>query len=192
MSRRVLCIDTELSCWEDTKFQKAQISEIFEFGMAIVDLEQMKITRSGHYYVTNERHRVTPFCTGLTGITQRILHRQGFPLQQVAEMLITKWGSKNQNMPIMAWGDERSFMAEDFQAKRIAYPFHNDLINLAKYYRFGEMGNTRNISLVDACLAMGADVEHPLHSAKSDAITLANLLLKMVENGLIWPKLSRG
>lgn len=190
MSRRALCIDTELSCWEDATYQKKQTLEVFEYGMAIIDLDKMRISRSGRYYVKNERHEVSDFCTQLTGITQKKLSNQGFSLQVVTKMLAEKWGSRNKNVPILAWGDERVWVERDCQAKNTPYPFHNGLINLAHYFRFNQPNLPRNLSLFDACTQMNADIVHPIHSAQSDAETLANLALSMVKNKLIWPNLA--
>lgn len=191
MKRKVLCIDTEMSCWEDSQFQKRQVMEVFEFGMALVDLDRMEIVKTGRYYVKNERHEVSRFCTELTGITQRVLSRQGLPAENVVRLLKEKWGSKNKDIPIVAWGDERLWVERDCKEKGVDYPFHNNLINLASYYRFNEPTVERNTKLTDVCRQLNATIAQPLHSAKEDAETLANLLLKMVERQIIWPGLAR-
>ena len=188
MSKTILCIDTELSCWEDSAFQRQQVMEIFEFGMAEIDVETLTISRSGRYFVKNTRHEVTPFCTNLTGITQRILDKQGLPLEHVSQLLSERWGVGNKMKPLVAWGDESKWMRRDFDAKGINYPFHNSLINLAHYYRFGFLtGKNAKSSMKKACARYNVPVTQPQHSAVSDAITLANLTIAMIKHGHIWP-----
>lgn len=190
MGRKLInVIDTELSCWEDREFQRTQLMEIFEFGIAQIDVETLTVVRSGSYYVKNERHEVTRFCTQLTGVTQRKLDRQGAPLAQVGQWLCEKWGTKNRMHPIIAWGDERRWMEADCVAKGVPYMFHNGLINLADYYRFGFLSDKRkSCGLKKACARYGVEVVQPQHTAEADAITTANLVIAMIKAGHIWPE----
>ena len=193
MARKIItCIDTEMSCWEDREFQKRQLMEVYEFGMAQIDVEKLEVVRTGRYYVKNTRHDVTKFCTEFTGITQDHLSKQGLHLSHVAELLVKKWGVANKKNPILAWGDERRWMERDMLDKGVPYCFHNNLINLADFYRFGlsESGRTNSrISLKNACRDYGVGVVEPQHSAKADAETLALLVIEMIKVGHLWPRI---
>lgn len=192
MSRKVVCLDTERSCWEDKQFQKSQVPEVFEFGMSIVNLESMVIERSGRYYVKNTRHDVSEFCTKLTGIKQSTLNRQGIEINRVCQLLSSKWSISNDDIPIVAWGDDKSGIEKDLELKGVSSPLHNNYINLAKYYKFNNSSLRNNPSLTDVCARYNVKITHPQHSAMNDAITTANLLLEMVKLRLIWPSLFRG
>lgn len=192
MSKSILCIDTELSCWDDSVFQRKQIMEIFEFGLAEIDVETLTISRSGHYYIKNTRHEVTPYCTELTSITQSMLDKQGFALEDASRIMKDKWGIGNRQKPIFAWGDERKWMEADFKEKGIEYPFHNSLINLADYYRFGFCESERKRSgLKKAANRYNVEIITPAHTAEADAKTLANVLIEMIKRGDIWPGLAK-
>jgi len=189
--KRILAIDTELSCWDDSKFQRQQTKEIFQFGLALIDVDSLTIERSGCYFVKNDRHEVTDFCTELTGITQKQLSNQGLSLEHVSNIMRDKWGIGNRWNPIVAWGDEPKWMREDYLAKGLKYPFHNGLINLADYHRFGHnKTNGKRSGLKKACNYYGVELHQPQHNAESDAITLANVLIAMIKKGHIWPTLS--
>lgn len=189
MIRKALCLDTELSCWLDSAYQRKQISEVFEFGMALVNIDELRIEKTGRYYIKNSRHPVTEFCTQLTGITQRRLDKQGFELEHAARLLTEKWGVSNYKIPIITWGDERLFMERDFIEKGVKYPFHNGMIDLGSYFRHSIAMGSKGVKLTRVCKAYGAEIQNPIHSAESDAITTANLLIKMVEAGDIFKKI---
>lgn len=192
MGKKIIAVDTELSCWDDSAFQRAQIMEIFQFGLAVIDVDTLTVERSVSYYVKNERHEVTDFCTNLTGVTQKKLTNQGFSLEDVSQIMKDKWGIGNRWNPIVAWGDESAWMRKDYNAKGIEYPFHNCLINIADYYRFGQNSNKRKrAGLKKACNYYGVEVHQPQHDAESDAITLANVMIAMIKKGDIWPMLVR-
>ncbi|MBY5921556.1 3'-5' exonuclease [Ferrimonas balearica] len=190
MGKRILCIDTELTCWENPEYQKAQTLEIIQFGLAEIDLENFEVSRTGSYYVSNTRHGISKFCYELTGISQGTLDKRGMPLAQVAELLTTKWGVGQPWNALVSWGDERAWMEPDFVAKSVPYPFHNGLFNLADYYRFSFFDNRRErASLKRAAVRYGVEVAEPQHNAEADALTLANLVLAMIRAGTLFPAL---
>ncbi|MBY6017920.1 exonuclease domain-containing protein [Halomonas denitrificans] len=190
MGKRILCIDTELTCWDDPAYQKAQTLEIIQFGLAEIDIERFCVSRTGSYYITNVRHPVSKFCYQLTGISQSTLDKRGMPLAQAAELLTTKWGVGQRWNGLVSWGDERSWMAPDFTAKGVDYPFHNGLLNLADYYRFNFCSHRRErASLTSAAIRYGVEVAQPQHNAEADALTLANLVMAMIRAGDLYPAL---
>ncbi len=191
MGKRILCIDTELTCWDNPAFQKAQTLEIIQFGLAEIDLSRFAVSRTASYYVRNTRHGISKFCYELTGISQSMLDKRGLPLAQVAQLLTSKWGVGQPWNALVSWGDERSWMEPDFVAKGVPYPFHNGLLNLADYYRFSFFDNRRErASLKGAAIRYGVEVVEPQHNAEADALTLANLVLAMIRAGALYPALT--
>ncbi|MBY6188340.1 exonuclease domain-containing protein [Marinobacter hydrocarbonoclasticus] len=193
MGKRILCIDTELTCWDDPAFQKAQTLEIIQFGLAEIDLDRFTVSRSGSYYVTNTRHGISKFCYDLTGISQKTLDKRGMPLAQAAELMTQKWGVGQRWNALVSWGDERACMEPDFVAKGVAYPFHNSLMNLEDYFRFSFCQKRREkASLKSAAIRYGVEVAQPQHNAEADALTLANLVMAMIRAGDLYPALKPG
>jgi inhibitor of KinA sporulation pathway (predicted exonuclease) len=188
--KKVIVIDTELSCWDDKVFQRQQAQEVFEFGLAVVDLQTLSIVETGRYFIKNERHDVSPFCTTLTGITQKILDKQGMALSQATELMRTKYGISNSQNWLVAWGNELDWLRRDYALKEVRFPFHNNFINLSAYYCTGMLKSRSKCSLKKACARYGVEMAQPQHSAKADAISTANVLLAMVREGHIWSGLS--
>ncbi len=190
MAKRIICIDTELSCWDDPEFQRQQTQEIFQFGLAEIDAERLTITRTGSYYVRNQRHEVTKFCYQLTGISQATLDKRGLPLEQVTRLLREKWGVGQRWNALVTWGDERAWMEPDFIAKGVPYPFHNGLMNLADYYRFSFCRSKRDRAAQEAVAqSYGIAPVEPQHNAEADATTLARLVIAMIQAGHLYPAL---
>ncbi|GAA4895186.1 exonuclease domain-containing protein [Ferrimonas pelagia] len=190
MAKRILCIDTELSCWDNPEYQRAQTLEIFQIGLAEIDVDTLEIHRTGRYYVNNTRHEVTPFCFQLTGISQATLDKRGFALEHVAKLLREKWGVAQRWNALVCWGDERALLEPDFVAKGVPYPFHNGLFNLADYYRFGFCQSKRdNPAQHQVATHYGVELAQPQHDAEADAITLARITIAMIKAGDLWPML---
>jgi inhibitor of KinA sporulation pathway (predicted exonuclease) len=190
-NKKILTLDTELSCWENRVFHRKQVKELFQFGLALIDVDTLTIERSGCYFIKNERHEVTTFCTELTGITQRQLTRQGLTLEHARQVMSDKWGIGNRATPLVAWGDESKWMRGDYLEKGLEYPFHNGLINLADYHQFGHKKSRKRPGLKKTCNYYGVKMHEPHHNAESDAISLANLLIEMIKRGHIWPTLDK-
>ncbi|MBY5993645.1 3'-5' exonuclease [Ferrimonas balearica] len=191
MGKRILCIDTELTCWDDPAYQKRQTREIIQFGLAEIDLDRFEVSRTGSYFVTNTRHPISKFCYELTGISQSRLDKSGLPLDQVAGLLAEKWGVAQPWNALVSWGDERAWMAPDFAAKGVDYPFHNGLLNLADYYRFSFCDHRRaRVSLGDVTERYAVEPARPQHNAEADALTLARLVLAMIRAGHLYPALT--
>lgn len=192
MRNKVLVIDTELSCFDDKLLSEGlRPFEIFQFGMAIVDLNTLTIGQVGSYYVLNDRHVVSRFCTELTGITQNNLSKSGLPLGHVAELLRTRWGSYAKNTQVVSWGCESEYMKPDFKVKCVDYPFRDSILDLSSYLKFGN-SDLWGMSLSSAASRYDVDVCEPLHNAEADAVTTARLLISMIRRGDIWPWLNRG
>ncbi|MDP2564302.1 exonuclease domain-containing protein [Pseudoalteromonas marina] len=190
MSNKILVLDTELTCFETSadSLEKGPY-EIIQFGMALVNLDNLEILKSGSYFVNNERHEVSSFCTNLTGITQSMLYKQGLPLGHVSELLRERWGVASKKTQVVCWGDEPAWMRPDFDIKCVDYPFRDNLLDLAHYHKFGKPFQ-KGLKLLDVAAEYGVEVERPIHNAKNDAITTARLLIAMIKRGCIWPWLN--
>lgn len=190
MSNKVLVLDSELTCFESTEEKCGIPAEIIQFGMAIINLDTLDIDKTGAYYVSNERVKISKFCTQLTGITPKMVDKQGMQLGHVAELLRERWGVSSKKTQVVTWGCESQWMKPDFDIKRVDYPFRENMLDLAGYFKFGKAFQS-GMRLMDVAQEYGVEVEKPIHDAKNDAITTARLLIAMIKRREIWPWLAK-
>ncbi len=191
--RKILCVDTELTCFDNDAEQKDLPQELIEFGIAVIDVETLTIVNSGNYYVKNTRKPISEFNTTINHITQKMLDRQGLELQHVANLLVEKWGTMRRENPVVFFGNEPSWMRPDFEAKGVKYCFHDSPINIADYLRFNFQGtkSLKRASQKKLAAYYGVEVVQPAHSAKADAETLAKIVIAAIKAGDIWPALAK-
>ena len=94
--QRIVCLDLEMCCWDDGRDPRT--GEIIEFGLAEVDLIEGKVIKRAQYYVKPDTHEVSEFCTELTGITQKIVDKQGRPFADVLATVTKNFGGKTRSM----------------------------------------------------------------------------------------------
>ena len=122
------CFDLEMCCWEDDKETGKKTGEIIEIGIAKIDLKKGEIIRSAQYYVKPENDKISKFCTELTGITPKLIDKQGRPLKDVVKSMNDKFGGSNSIYA--AWGRDDDVLFKECELKGIQKPFEN-YINLA-------------------------------------------------------------
>lgn len=169
---KIAVYDLEMICWEDRK----GVGEIIEIGAVLVDLEKGEITQKVNVIVKPEE-AINPFTTKITGITQKMVDKQGVPLPEAIRRINKKISIKNN--PWFAWGSDVSTIAREFTRHNIEFNVAN-FHNLAAFTRM--MHNTSySMGLKDACEFYGAEVVTPAHRALPDAITTANLAIELMK-----------
>ncbi len=129
MDREVLVIDVESTCWEPPEVQPAdEISEIIEIGIALVNIDDLKIVQNESIIVRPQRSKVSKFCTKLTTLTQEFVD-QGMTFQAAMEVLRKNYNS--QNKVFVSWGDyDRKMFERNCQDYGVKYPFGPRHMNL--------------------------------------------------------------
>ncbi len=129
MDRKVLVIDVESTCWEPPEFQPAnEISEIIEVGIAVVNIDSLKIEENESIIIRPQKSKVSKFCTKLTTLTQEYVD-QGTTFQAAMEILRKNYDS--QNRVFVSWGDyDRKMFERNCQDYGVKYPFGPRHMNL--------------------------------------------------------------
>lgn len=165
---KVICFDMEMCCWDDQR----QIGEIISIGLCELNLVTGEIAREAHYFVKPRADEVSPFCTGLTGITQRMVDKQGRPLRAVLETIAKNYGSKR---PYVAWGTDADYLANQCRALDATSPLVTS-IDLGLLYKIRRRSD-RSVSLKAALDHAGIEFHGTAHNALVDAVNLARLIV---------------
>lgn len=165
---KIICFDMEMCCWENQE----KPGEIISIGLCELNLKTGSISREVHYVVKPAKDEVSPFCTNLTGLTQRMVDRQGRPLKAVLENITTKFGSKR---PYAAWGTDAEYLANQCSSIGLASPLKTTL-DLGLLYKIRQRSD-KAVSLTNALSKAGLDFEGKAHNALVDAVNLARLVV---------------
>ena len=172
---RSLSIDFELTCWEKDD-PKAGTPEIIQIGIAELDFETFGRIRSDSWYVKNEFGDISDYCTSITGITQRILDRQGMPLADVARIVAKKYGSRNKSW--FAWGSDKAAHDIDCQRKSVEPFLSNAFFNVGLFYS-QLAAESRSLGLDEVAERLDIAFEGRPHDAKTDAEVLCDIWAKL-------------
>lgn len=164
----LITYDLEMCCWNDTN----GVGEIIEIGACIVDLDKQAIVHEKNILVRPEKDEVSDFCTQLTGITPRMVYRQGVPLKQALETLNKRFSFK---LPWFAWGDDLSTLHREFADKGI-YKDLSHFYNVAPLFRLQRFTD-RKLGLRELCQEYNIAPEETVHRALPDARSLAKLMI---------------
>lgn len=165
---KIVLFDLEMCCWDD---REPRTGEIIEIGIAEIDLIAQKTTRTAQYYVKPEHDQVSEFCTELTGITPRIITKQGRPLSEVLKTIKKNFGS---NKIFGAWGRDDLTILNECDIKGLQRPF-TEYINVSAIYNMSQRSKNTKISMLNAMQEKGLSFEGRQHSGLTDAMNLARL-----------------
>lgn len=166
----VICFDMEMCCWHGSD---KKLGEIISFGLCELDLATGVIGREFHHYVQPDKDDVSEFCTSLTGITPRMVDRQGKSLAAVMSMVAKRFGSRK---PYVAWGDDANILNRECGTKGIESPVIVS-IDVGLLYKLRRR-RAKNVGLAQALHAAGEEFEGQAHNALVDAKNLATLIVK--------------
>jgi inhibitor of KinA sporulation pathway (predicted exonuclease) len=167
---KVVCFDMEMCCWED----RPGTGEIISIGLCELNLATQEIARDTHYFVKPQSDQVSDYCTQLTGITPRMVERQGRPLEAVLETISKNFGSKR---PYAAWGTDAQYLAHQCSSIGIDSPIQT-AIDIGVLYKLRNRSD-RSISLTAALERAGSSFEGKAHNALVDAKNLARLIVEV-------------
>ena len=167
---KIVFYDLEMVCYEHNK----DVGEIIEIGAVLVDLTKKEILKTASVLV-KPAEAITPFTTKITGITQKMVDKEGVSLPEAIRRIGKKISLNNHSW--FAWGRDITTINKEFIKHGIKVDVGN-FHNLAVFMR-ALHNESRNLGLVDACAYYGAEVVTPAHRALPDAISTGNLAIKM-------------
>lgn len=173
---KILCVDVEMTCWENDRPPEGQMAEIIQIGYCWLDTATLNIENKQSLYVKPVRSEVTPFCTQLTGITPKRA-RGGMTLDAACKNLIRKAGSRR--FAWAGWGDERQPFMSECALKEVEYPFNEQFLDIAGLCTLFLGMPVRNG--LDRCLVeLGIEFEGRRHDGADDAYNQAKVLAEIM------------
>lgn len=170
----LVIFDLEMCCWDDGRTPNT--GEIIEIGICQINTKSLTITKTAQYYVKPESDEISEFCTELTGITPKKVHKQGRPLKEVMASVHKNFGSSGK--VFMAWGQDNEILNEELKQKNIEFCM-GDYHNAAMMFRM--LTGFRNISQLNAMKEFGLEFEGNQHSGVDDAKNLARLIIELMK-----------
>lgn len=152
-------------------------SEVIQLGVAEVNWNDLKITRTMRFYIRPHRPwEISNYCTELTGITHEQITKLGRPYNEVAATLVKEWGPKSKM--IYSWGNDEDCLSRTAAALNIQNPWGR-MFDLGLAFRSSFVMKS-NISLENALAYLGLEFEGKPHDALVDAKNTARLHIEMV------------
>ncbi len=178
MDRKVLVVDVESTCWEPPEFQPAnEISEIIEIGIAVVDIDTLKITDNASIMIKPQKSKVSKFCTKLTTLTQGMVD-VGCTFEQAMGILRNKYDSQNRTM--VSWGDyDRKMFERNCKDYGVKYPFGPRHMNLKNSFALLN-GLPREAGLDGALDYLGMNLKGTHHRGIDDAHNIADIFIAVL------------
>lgn len=170
----ILIIDLEATCWDDRP-PRGQESEIIEIGVCIMDAKTGKISQNEGILVKPQYSKVSPFCTELTSITQKMLDEEGILLEDALDILRAEYDSED--LTWASYGNYDLNMLQNQTRKfNVDYPLSDDHINVKTL--FGQTHPTvrKSVGMARALGELNFKLEGTHHRGVDDAKNIAKIL----------------
>ncbi|MBP0451031.1 exonuclease domain-containing protein [Kitasatospora sp. RG8] len=175
-------VDVEATCWDGLP-PPGQVSEIIEIGLTVVDLGTGERVGRHRILVRPARSTVSPFCTGLTGLTQAEVDT-GPGFAQACRLLAAEHRAGAR--PWASWGDyDRHQFTRQCHSTGTPYPFGGRHTN-AKAVFTEAHGLRKRPGMAEALRIAGLPLEGRHHRGEDDAWNIAALVLGLSAQGA-WP-----
>src|SRR5579862_4605979 len=171
---KIICLDLELTCWDNDK-ENSKKSEIIEIGFCMLNVEKQGIEKPVSIYILPDNMDISEFCTNLTGITKKILYKQGKPLSEAFDKLINKFGSKNKTWCSFGEGD-LSAIEDACKENKLIYPFSKSYLNVSALTTLKHKMISQRLGLEQALNIYKQPFIGKQHRAYIDAYNTAILL----------------
>lgn len=173
---RVLTLDVELTCWEES-IPAGMRSEIIEIGIVEADTTSSEITRERSFLVRPAASEISSFCSDLTGITPAAVRREGRPLEEVLRTIGNEYGLTK---TVVTWGNDAAGIDRCCREAGIVNPFDTSrFINIGQLLSL-MIGEDRRVGLFEALQMLGVDETGRRHSGLDDA---RNTMMAYLEIG---------
>ncbi|MFJ8433808.1 exonuclease domain-containing protein [Kitasatospora sp. NPDC094019] len=181
-ARLLNVVDVEATCWEGQP-PPGQVSEIIEIGLTVVDLDKGERLAKHRLLVRPARSEVSPFCTGLTGLTPAEV-ADGLSFTEACRALAAL--HRTGSTPWASWGDyDRNQFTRQCGRTGAEYPFGRHHTN-AKPAFTASYGLRRRPGMAEALTVAGLPLEGRHHRGDDDAWNIAALVLAVAARG-DWP-----
>ena len=174
----ILVIDIESTCWEKSP-PEGQESEIIEIGYSLLNPTTKTITGAGRVYIRPILSAVSEYCFNLTGITQDILEKEGFPIKMAFEILRHDLDSRHRLWASYGYYDKR-MIDQTCKKYNIKSPLDNSHLNIKALAPL-VFGWSKEVGLDKALMMINIPLEGRHHSGKDDAYNIAKLLGVILE-----------
>ncbi|MDV7698984.1 exonuclease domain-containing protein [Chryseobacterium soli] len=176
----ILIIDLEATCW-DGRPPRGQESEIIEIGVCMMDVKTGKISQNEGILVKPQYSSVSPFCTELTSITQKMLDEEGILLEDALDILRAEYDSEE-----LTWASYGNYDLNMLQSQsrrfNVDYPLSDQHINVKTL--FGELhpGIRKSVGMSRALGELNIPLEGTHHRGVDDAKNIAKILYWCMQN----------
>jgi len=188
---KINIIDLECTCWEDDSDYQVHNSEIIEIGLCELNLKTREINNCRTIYVRSRcfeeelkgkkfpRPVISDYCTQLTGISHKILLKQGKSLSDaIAE--IEKHYARSKIW--MSWGNfDKKMITIECLANKLLFPFSNEKHINAKALFGLKFALNKGFGLDKALSELKLSFEGNKHCGKDDAYNTARVISKVLE-----------
>lgn len=180
LTDKIIIIDIEATCWEDSSFYQKRLSEIIEIGICVLDIDTGMIEANKGLLVKPVNSEISPFCTKLTSITPAMIEKDGISLKQAIAILKEQYSSKN-----FTWASygayDKSMLKEQCQKFNIDYPMSSNHINV-KVLLSEKLGLHKGVGMNTALKMLKMPLEGTHHRGVDDAYNIAKILNWILKN----------
>lgn len=170
--KRILVFDLELSCWLG-KPPEGMRSDIIEIGFCILDMSTTGITDRNSLIIKPANSNISDFCAGLTGISQKMVDRDGIPLKEACDIL--RGYAERTNLSA-AWGKvDSKALKKDCLHYEVEYPLKSKHSNAQHTFKT-KLGRKDETSVKKALVHLGRKFDGRQHRAVDDAYNTALIL----------------
>ncbi|MEZ4433887.1 MAG: 3'-5' exonuclease [bacterium] len=176
--RDYLVIDVEATCDDHGAVPREEM-EIIEIGAVYVDGRRFTITGEYQTFIRPVRHpTLTPFCTGLTSITQAEVDAAPGFVQAITALRAFIDAHRGRGRPPLfsSWGGyDRNQFKQDAAFHRVELPFGGEHLNLKRAFTEA-LKSRKNFGMAGALKRLDIPLDGTHHRGIDDARNIAKIL----------------
>lgn len=172
MTRKIIVIDLESTCWKG-KPPSRQVSEIIEIGICVLDSDTGKITQNQGILIKPKVSKVSPFCTELTTITQDLLDKEGISFKEAINKIQKEYDPKEYTWASYG-GYDLKMLKNQCSVRGIKYPMSDNHINVKDL--FSNFNNSKRIGMKGALKKLKIPLDGTHHRGVDDARNISKIL----------------
>lgn len=173
---QILIIDVESTCWEGPPPPEEE-SEIIEIGVCLLEVATGERLGVESILVKPERSRVSPFCTGLTTLTQSQVEG-GVSFQEACSRLKRHYLGQERTWASYGDYDRRQFERQ-CRARQVGYPLGATHLNVKNLFALKHK-LSREVGMAEALTQLNLPLVGTHHRGADDAWNIAQILASML------------